>query len=85
MKAQHHSLPFLLIMVILIVSQLSSCHNNQKLTTTSTEQRFKRDLDSSFSWHLSTPDPKASRNEDFDQSYRVSHHAVPGGPNPLHN
>ncbi|KAK4354604.1 hypothetical protein RND71_026798 [Anisodus tanguticus] len=81
MKPQYTSLPFLLlIIVILIVSQFPSCHNNQKITTTSTEQRFKRDLDSSFSL-----DPKASRNEDIEQSYKVSHHAVPGGPNPLHN
>lgn len=78
MKAQYPSVPFLLlIMVILIVGQFSSCYNTQKIT----KQRFKTESGSSFS-----TDPKASRNGDTEQScYRVSNHAVPGGPNPLHN
>ncbi|CAN4095249.1 unnamed protein product [Withania somnifera] len=81
MKPQYPSVPFLLlIMVMLIVSPLPSCHNIQTITTTSTEQRFKTQFDSSFS-----TDPKASRGEDIEQNYSVSHHAVPGGPNPLHN
>lgn len=70
--------------MILIMSQFSSCHNIQKMTTTRTKQTYK-DLDSRYSWHLSASDPKTSRNEDIEQSYRVSNHAVPGGPNPLHN
>ncbi|CAN4115474.1 unnamed protein product [Withania somnifera] len=81
MKAQYPSVSFLLLILeMLIVSQLPSCHNIQIIATTSTEQRFKTQFDSSFS-----TDPKASRNEDSEQNYSVSHHAIPGGPNPLHN
>lgn len=79
MKIHYLSFQFLLIFAIIIsISQLSSCRNIQEITPTSTNQRFN----SRFSWHSSAPAPKLSRN---DESYRVSHRMVPGGPNPLHN
>ncbi|KAK4338397.1 hypothetical protein RND71_042884 [Anisodus tanguticus] len=82
MKIHYPSLQFLLIMIILSTSQLSSCRKVQEITPTNTHQRFN----SRFSWHNSAPAPKRSRNEDnIDQRYRVSHRTVPGGPNPLHN
>ncbi|CAN4077774.1 unnamed protein product [Withania somnifera] len=81
MKIHYLSFQFLLILVILSVSQVSSCRKIQEITPTSTNQRFN----SRFSWHNYAPAPKESRNEDIDQKYRVSHRMVPGGPNPLHN
>ncbi|KAK4365346.1 hypothetical protein RND71_016704 [Anisodus tanguticus] len=82
MKIHYPSFQFLLIMVILSTIQLSSWRKIQEITPTNTQQRFN----SRFSWHNSAPAPKKSRNEDdIDQSYRVSHRTVPGGPNPLHN
>lgn len=81
MKIHSHQIPFLLIMVILTLSQLSSCRDIHRVSIKST---LKEPTSQSHSQFFPIPAPKESRNEG-KSNYTVSHRKTPGGPNPLHN
>ncbi|KAI3453684.1 hypothetical protein Pfo_010347, partial [Paulownia fortunei] len=85
MRIHSPLIPFLLIMVILMtVSQLSSCRYIHRLSSKATLQGPTSEFHSQVSSYFSVPAPKESRNED-KSNYTVSHRKTPGGPNPLHN
>lgn len=89
MKILNPRPPFIVITIIIIlaISQLSSCRYVPKTTTDDqeTQQTDTTEIHTKFSWHFPAKAPEASRKEVANPVYGVSHRAVPGGPNPLHN
>ncbi|KAG2677347.1 hypothetical protein I3843_12G095300 [Carya illinoinensis] len=85
MGIQHLRLPLLVFVVILAISQRSTCRHIRKNMVEKTKQTDIFNSSSRFSWHFSGRAPEGSDKDDIDPTYRVSFPAVPGGPNPLHN
>ncbi|KAG6619713.1 hypothetical protein I3842_Q087200 [Carya illinoinensis] len=74
MGIQHLRLPLLVFVVILAISQQSTCRHIRKNMVEKTKQT---DIFNSSS--------EGSDKDDIEPTYGVSLPAVPGGPNPLHN
>ncbi|CAL0312673.1 unnamed protein product [Lupinus luteus] len=87
MEVQHSRLSFLILMVILIISQFSSCSEAsrwmseeiKKTERGSTFQKF------SISKNFYTKTEQGPSTVQVHPIYGVSLRGVPGGPNPLHN
>lgn len=82
MGTQYLRLSFVVFVIILTISQQSSCRFMHKSMSEKTK-RFNSY--SQFSWHFSAKGQEGYRKEDTGRAYGVSVRAVPGGPNPLHN
>ncbi|PON86441.1 hypothetical protein TorRG33x02_177820 [Trema orientale] len=86
MGVQNHKLPCMVMIIILMISQFSSCRHINKARSESTNKTDKSSkFYSQFSWHLSAKAPEESREYGINPRYGASLRAVPGGPNPLHN
>ncbi|OIW09862.1 hypothetical protein TanjilG_15344 [Lupinus angustifolius] len=87
MEVQNSRLLFLIFMIILIISQLSSCceasrwmsKEIKKTERSSSFQKF------SISKHFYTKTEQGPNTDQVQPIYGVSLRGVPGGPNPLHN
>lgn len=75
----HLRLSFVVLVIMLAISQQSTCRHIHK----SIREENKQTDD--LSWHFSARAPEGSDKDDIDPSYGVSLRGVPGGPNPLHN
>ncbi|CAK7335493.1 unnamed protein product, partial [Dovyalis caffra] len=78
---------FLFLMIILAVSQLSSCrHLHINLGDQTKKAAAETEVSPQFSLHFPAQAPEgSSKDEKDDPVYGVSFRTVPGGPNPLHN
>ncbi|EXB37393.1 hypothetical protein L484_024321 [Morus notabilis] len=88
MGIQNPKFPCVFLIIILMISQFSSCrHINRFITSTEEAKKTAKTtkLYSRFSWHSSAQPPEESRGHQIDPRYGASLRAVPGGPNPLHN
>ncbi|KAK7251277.1 hypothetical protein RIF29_34332 [Crotalaria pallida] len=87
MKVQNSRLSFLILMIILIISQLSSCCEARRWMSKEIEQteRSSSFQKLSITRHFYTKIQQGPSAEDFHPIYGVSLRDVPGGPNPLHN
>ncbi|KAE9614154.1 hypothetical protein Lalb_Chr05g0224961 [Lupinus albus] len=87
MEVQHSRLSFLILMIILIISHLSSCceasrwmsKEIKKTERSSTFQKY------SISNNFNTETQQGPSTVQVHPIYGVSLRGVPGGPNPLHN
>lgn len=89
MKILNPRPPFIVVIIIIIlaISQLSSCRHVHKRISDDqeTKQIDTTEIHTKFSWHFPAKAPEESRKEVANPIYGVSYRAVPGGPNPLHN
>ncbi|KAI5601515.1 hypothetical protein POPTR_001G107400v4 [Populus trichocarpa] len=77
---------FLFLMIILAISQLSSCRYLHINIRDQTNQTVETDVSTQFSWHFTAKAPEGSNKDEIDDPvYGASYRTVPGGPNPLHN
>jgi len=75
-----------LIIIILAISQLSSCRHLHIKIGDQNKQRAEADVFTQLSWHFPAKASEGSSKDEIDDPvYGVSYRAVPGGPNPLHN
>ncbi|KAF8027392.1 hypothetical protein BT93_E0330 [Corymbia citriodora subsp. variegata] len=96
MRMPSRKMPFLFLMILLFVSQLSSCRNihgfasdrrhEEPLEYRSRRLDFRSQIGDSLQLHLSG---KATVGSSGDQAtdpiFGASMRTTPGGPNPLHN
>ncbi|KDP25472.1 hypothetical protein JCGZ_20628 [Jatropha curcas] len=87
MRIPSPNLTFLVLIIILSDSQLSSCRHLklQREIDDQTKETPKPVLSPEISWHFPAQAPQGSVKDEIDPVYGVSFRKVPGGPNPLHN
>ncbi|KAJ1406034.1 hypothetical protein SESBI_25486 [Sesbania bispinosa] len=88
MAVQYSRLSLLILMVILMISQLSSCCAATRWMRKEVKQTEKRSSFQQFSispWHFYTKTQQGPSTKEVHPIYGVSLRDVPGGPNPLHN
>lgn len=86
LKIPNTRIPFLFLMILLALSQFSSCrHLHINRGDHQAKETAKTDFSTQFSWHFPAKAPEGSSKDEIDQVYGVSYRTVPGGPNPLHN
>jgi hypothetical protein len=78
-------LSFFVLMIMLVVNQLSSCHFIHSRTSEEPGKTVETDLSSHFSWKFKEMVRERSSKDESDTIYRVSRRKIPAGPNPLHN
>nr|DAD18839.1 TPA_asm: hypothetical protein HUJ06_020302 [Nelumbo nucifera] len=87
MRILNSPLPFVFLLVILTLGQISSSRFFiHGATKEKADPRSRTQASTPFSWRFSAvpPSPNPSRSN-TDPVFGVSGRAVPGGPNPLHN
>lgn len=84
MGIQKLRFPLLIFIIMLAISQLSSCRHIRQASEEA-QQASKAEFEPRFSTHSSAPAPGEYGGDEIDPIYGVSHRSVPGGPNPLHN
>jgi hypothetical protein len=85
MGTQYLRLSFVVFVIILTISQQSTCRYMYKRVSEKTKGTEKFSSYSQFSWHFSAKDQERYGKDDTKPAYGVSLRATPGGPNPLHN
>ncbi|KAL1364457.1 hypothetical protein AAHE18_03G219300 [Arachis hypogaea] len=85
MAVKYSRLSLLIIMMIMVMSQLSSCCKASRWMGTEIKQTKKRINFQQFTWHSYTRIQEEPSKEKVHPIYGVSLRDVPGGPNPLHN
>ncbi|OAY56573.2 hypothetical protein MANES_02G024700v8 [Manihot esculenta] len=78
-------LAFLVLLIILALSQVSSCRHLHINKGDQTSEQTAKPVFFPFSWHFPAKAPQGSGKEKISSVYGVSYKRVPGGPNPLHN
>ncbi|KAG2681230.1 hypothetical protein I3843_11G134600 [Carya illinoinensis] len=85
MGSQYLRVSFVVLVIILALSQQSTCRHIHKNMGEKTKQTDKFNFSSKFSRYFSTESGEGSNKVGTDPTYGVSLRQVPGGPNPLHN
>ncbi|GAU19484.1 hypothetical protein TSUD_77280 [Trifolium subterraneum] len=87
MAVQYSRLSLLILMIILITSQLSSCCDATRWMSKGIKQTQKRSSFQQFSvsLHFYSKTQQGPNTQEVHPIYGVSLRDVPGGPNPLHN
>nr|KYP65599.1 hypothetical protein KK1_011848 [Cajanus cajan] len=87
MAVQYSRLSLLILMIILTISQLSSCCEASRWMSKEIKQTEKSNFSQQFSisWHFYTKTQQGPSTKEVHPIYGVSLRDVPGGPNPLHN
>lgn len=80
MAVQYSRFSIVMFMIILMISQLSSCCEARRCLSKEINQK-----QSSNSFHFYTKTHQGSSRDEIHPIYGVSLRDVPGGPNPLHN
>ncbi|OAY59849.1 hypothetical protein MANES_01G064900v8 [Manihot esculenta] len=78
-------LAFLVMLIILGLSQLSSCRHLHSDKGDQATEQAKSVFSPSDSWHFPARAPEPSGEAEISSVYGVSYRKVPQGPNPLHN
>jgi hypothetical protein len=85
MGPQYLRLSFVVFVIILTISQQSTCRYMSKRVSEKTKRRENFNSSSQFSWHFSAKGQEGYGKDDIDPAFGVSLREVPAGPNPLHN
>ncbi|EOY24670.1 Uncharacterized protein TCM_016213 [Theobroma cacao] len=85
MRIWNPKFSFLVFMIILATSHLSSSRYIHRSLSSEAEQTTRAEFSTSPLWHFPAKSSEASRAEKSQPIYGVSYRTVPGGPNPLHN
>ncbi|KAJ1406036.1 hypothetical protein SESBI_25488 [Sesbania bispinosa] len=87
MAVQYSRLSFLILMIILMISQLSSCCAATRWMSKEVKQTEKSSSfqQSSISWRFYTKPQQGPNTDEMHPIDGVSLRVIPEGPNPLHN
>uniref|UniRef100_A0A2P2QBS8 Uncharacterized protein n=1 Tax=Rhizophora mucronata TaxID=61149 RepID=A0A2P2QBS8_RHIMU len=86
MRAPNSTFLFLVFLILLAGSQLSSCrHLHESTRGRNSGHPVENQSSTQFSWHFSAKAPEGSNRVEGNPVYGASYRTVPAGPNPLHN